>query len=87
MGENVGSIASPYILPYLSNRHRRHLDTRYGIRKDGYSFKTVDSIVLVDTDSDIRLREKNSEGQKDLGTVDAQDCGSEENHDGRFEKI
>ena len=31
--ENVGSIASPYILPYLSKRHCRHLDTRYGIRK------------------------------------------------------
>jgi len=27
-GENFGSIASPYILPYLSNRHRRLLDTR-----------------------------------------------------------
>jgi len=25
--ENVGTIASPYILPYLSNRRRLHLDT------------------------------------------------------------
>jgi len=36
--ENVGSIASPYIFQYLSNRRRRHFDTRYGIRKDGDSF-------------------------------------------------
>jgi len=32
--ENVGSIASPYILPYLSNHHRLHLDNRYVIRKE-----------------------------------------------------
>ena len=32
--ENVGSIASPYILPYLSKSHRRHLDTiRYQKRR------------------------------------------------------
>jgi len=31
--ENIGPIASRYILPHLSNRHRRHLHTRYGIRK------------------------------------------------------
>ena len=46
--ENVGSIASPYILPYLSKRHRRHLDTRYGIRKDGDSFKMGYCTVLVE---------------------------------------
>jgi len=45
-GENFGSIASPYILPYLSSRHRRHLDTRYGIRKGGDSFKLGDSTVF-----------------------------------------
>jgi len=31
--ENVGSIASPYILPYLSNCHRRHLDTSIRYQK------------------------------------------------------
>ena len=56
--ENVGSIASPYILPYLSNTRRRTLDTRYGTRKDGDSFKIGDSIVLVDTDSNITIRGK-----------------------------
>jgi len=56
--ENVGLKASPYILPYLFNRRRRHLDTRYGTRKDGDSFKIGDSIVLVDTDSNITIRGK-----------------------------
>jgi len=56
--ENVGSITSPNMLPYLSKRHRRHLDTRYGIRKDGDSFKMSDSTVLVDTDSDITIKGK-----------------------------
>jgi len=56
--ENVGSIASPYILPYLSKRQRRHLDTRYGIRKDGDTFKMGDSTVLVDTNSDITIKGK-----------------------------
>jgi len=65
--ENVGSIASPYILPYLSKRQRRHRDTRYGIRKDGDSFQMGDSTVLVDTDSDITIRERNSEGRLDCG--------------------
>jgi len=35
--ENVGPVASPYILPYLYNR--RYLDTQYGIRRDGDPFK------------------------------------------------
>jgi len=64
--ENVGSIASPYILPYLSKRHRRHLDTRYGIRKDGDSFKLGDSTVLVDTDSDITIKGKEFRGTTGL---------------------
>ena len=35
--ENVGPVATPYILPYLYIR--RYLDNQYGIRKDGDSFK------------------------------------------------
>jgi len=49
-------------LPYLSNRRRSHLDTQYGIRKDGDSFKIGDSTVLVDTDSDITIRGKEFRG-------------------------
>jgi len=64
--ENVGSIASPYILPYLSNRHPRHLDTRYGNRKDGDTFKMGDSTVLVDTDSDITIKGKEFRGTTGL---------------------
>jgi len=41
----------------LYNR-RRHLDTRYRIKKDVHSFKVGDSTVLVDTDSDITIRGK-----------------------------
>jgi len=60
--EKVGPIASTYILPYLSKRQRRHLETRYGIRKDGDSFKMGESTVLVDTDSDITIKGKEFRG-------------------------
>jgi len=87
-GENVGSKASPYILPYLSNRRRRHLDTRYGNRKDGDSFKICDSTVLVDTDSESTIQGKGIyRDDRIVGTVNAQDCGSDENDDRRSEKI
>jgi len=52
--ENVGPIASPYIVPYLYNR--RYLDTQYDLRKDGDSFKIGDTTVLVDPDSDITIK-------------------------------
>jgi len=64
--ENVGSIASPYILPYVSKRHRRRLDTRYGIRKEGDSYKMGDSTVLVDTYSDITIKGKEFRGTTGL---------------------
>jgi len=67
-GEIVGSIASPYILPYLSNRQRRHLDTRYCIRKDSDSFKMGGSTLLVDTDSDITIKGKKFRGRPDCGS-------------------
>ena len=56
--ENIGLIASPYILSYLYNRRRRNLDTRYGIRKEVELFKLCNSRVLVGTDSDIMIRGK-----------------------------
>ena len=59
--ETFGPIASPYILPYFYKR-RRHLETRYDIRKEGDSFKIGDSAVLVDTDSDITIRGKEFRG-------------------------
>jgi hypothetical protein len=39
--ENVGSVASPYLMPYVYKR--RFIDTQYGIRKDGGTFKIGDS--------------------------------------------
>ena len=62
--ENVGPIASPYIVPYLYNR--RYLDTQYGLRKDGDSFKIGDSTVLVDPDSDITIIRREFKGTTGL---------------------
>jgi len=62
--ENVGNIASPYIVPYFHNK--RFLDTQYGIRKVGVSFTIGDSAVLVDTDRDITIKEQEFRGTKGL---------------------
>jgi len=62
--ENVGTIASPYIVPYFYNK--RFLDTQYGIRKVGDSFKIGDSDVLLDTDSDITIKGQEFRGTKGL---------------------
>ena len=53
--ENVGSVASPYFMPYIYKR--RFLVTQYVIRKDGDTFKIVDSQVLVDQDGYITIKE------------------------------
>jgi len=42
--ENVGPIASPYLIPY--GYKRRFLDTQYGIRKDGDLFMIGDSPIV-----------------------------------------
>jgi len=60
------AFGSPYILPCLSKRRRSHLDTGYGTRKDGDSFKIDDSTVLVDTYSDITIRGKELRGTTGL---------------------
>jgi len=52
--ENVGPIASPYIVPYVYNR--RYLDTQYGLRKYGDSFKIDDSAVFVEPNSNITIK-------------------------------
>jgi len=62
--ENVGPIASPYIVPYLYNR--RYLDTQYGLRKDGDSFKIGDSTVLVDPDSNYTIKGREFRGTTGL---------------------
>jgi len=58
--ENVSTIASPYLVPYLYNR--RFLYKQYSIRKFVDSFMIGDSAVLVDTDSDVTIK-----GQKHYG--------------------
>jgi len=60
---NVGPTTNPYILPYFYNR--RYLDTQYGIRKDGESFKIGETTTLVYTDSNKTFKGKNLEGRPD----------------------
>ena len=62
--ENVGPIASPYIVLYLYNR--RFPDTQYGLRKDGDPFKIGESTVLVDPDSDITIKGREFKGTTGL---------------------
>jgi len=62
--ENVGPIASPYIVPYFYNR--RFLGTQYGVRKVVDSFMIGDSTVLVDTDSDVTIKGQEFRGTKGL---------------------
>jgi len=52
--ENLGTIASPYIVPYFYNK--RFMDTQYSIRKFGDSFMVGDSAIPVVTDSDIAIK-------------------------------
>ena len=60
--ENVGTIASPYIVPYYYNK--RFIDTQYDIRKVGDSFMIGDSAILVDTNSDITIKGQEFRGTK-----------------------
>jgi hypothetical protein len=62
--ENVGTIASPYVMPYVYKR--RFLDTQYSIHKDGVIFKIGDSSVLVDQDGDITIKKKEIGGSEGL---------------------
>jgi len=62
--ENVGTIASPYIVLYFYNK--LFLDTQYVIRKVGDSFTIGDSAILVDTVSDITIKGQECIGKKGL---------------------
>ena len=54
----------PYVYKF------RFLDTQYGIRRDGDTFKIGDSPVLVDQDGDITIKEKEFRGPKAVGIID-----------------
>jgi len=62
--ENVGPVASPYLMPYVYKR--RFLDTQYGVRKEGNTFMIGDSPVLVDTSGDITIKDRLFRGTKGL---------------------
>jgi len=62
--ENVGPVASPYLMPYVYKR--RFSDTQYGVRKDDNMFMISDSKVLVDTSGDITIKDRVFKGSKGL---------------------
>jgi len=62
--EKVGSVASPYLMPYVYNRC--FLDIQYGVRKDGDIFMIGDSLVVVNTGCDITIKERVIKGSKCL---------------------
>ena len=62
--ENVGPVASPYLMPYVYKR--RFLDTQYGVRKEGDTFMIGDSQVLVDTSGDITIKDRLFRGTQGL---------------------
>jgi len=45
--ENVGPVASPYLIPYVYKR--RFLDTQYGVRKDGDMFMIAKCCFICNT--------------------------------------
>jgi len=62
--ENVGPVASPYLMPYVYER--RFLDTQYGVRKDGDMFMIGVSSIVVDTSGDITIKDRVFKGSKGL---------------------
>jgi len=62
--EYVGSVSSPYLMHYVYKR--RFLDTQYGIRKDGDTFKIGGITVLVHQDDDITINENEFRGFEGL---------------------
>jgi len=62
--ENVGDVASPYLMTYVYKR--RFLDTQYGVRKEGNTFMIGYSPVLVDTSGDITIKDRLFRGTKGL---------------------
>ena len=52
----VGTLASPYVSPYLYESKRRGHDTEYGIRRNGDGFMIGDSRVGVDHDANIHIK-------------------------------
>ena len=51
----VGTLASPYVSPYLYESKRRGHDTEYGIRRDGDGFMIGDLRIGMDLDGNIHI--------------------------------
>ena len=62
-------------MPYVYKRW--FLDTQYGIRKDGVTFKIGDSPELVDQDGDITIKETEFRGSECCGNVNKEHVTSD----------
>jgi len=64
--QTVGTLASPYVSPYLYESKKRDLHTDYGIRRDGDGFMIGDSRVGVDSDGNIHIKNEQFPATKGL---------------------
>ena len=62
--ENVGTVASPYKMPYVYKRHFH--DPQYGVRKDGNMLMIGYSPVVVDASGDNTIKDRVFKGSKGL---------------------
>ena len=62
--ENVGPVASPYLMPYVYKG--RFLHTQYCVRNDFNIFMIGDSPIVVDTSGDITIKDRVFKGSKGL---------------------
>jgi len=62
--ENVGPVASPYLMPYVYKK--RFFDTQYCVRNDADMIIIGDSPIVVDTAGDITIMDRVLKGSKGL---------------------
>jgi hypothetical protein len=56
----LGTLASPYVSPYVYNKQPPFLDRQYGVRKLADQFKIGNSVFWVDTEGNIHIGEPDS---------------------------
>jgi len=62
--DNVGPVASPYLMPYVYKR--RFLDTQYGVRKGGDMFMIGNLPIVIDSSGVITIKDRVFNGSKIL---------------------
>ena len=66
--QTMGALASPYVSPYLYESKKRDLDTDYGIRRDVDGSMIGDSLVGVDSNGNIHIKNYSSPLQRVCGS-------------------